>query len=438
MPAQPVTRTRSKAGTSAAPCAKLAVWLFLSFLLLYVGLTRGHFFSTDEIGVFQQTRSLWEHGDLYTAAINDSQQGRDGRYFVPWAVGQSFFAMPLYGLGKGVRVGLEQIGAESWIRAIAGPVVGEAPDKLWSGEVEIFFVNLYNCFVVAAVCSVFLMFNLRLGATPRWALAATIMLGLTTHLAGFSADFFQHPTEALFLLLTLYFLFRDSTAPHWRTRLLAGYSAGVMVCVRPSTFALLPALTAYLLWHAWRRIPDHSQLRERLRECLIEYAPFVAPVAAGFLVDLTVNYWKFESFSFAGGYARLITFNTPLYISLYGFLFSCGESIFLFTPLLVLAPFYFRPFARRYPAETALILAIGISSLLFFGKASTWNGQWYFGPRFLAHLVPPLLLPLGLWLEKLRPAAWLAVVPLALFGLLMEILHVFVNVTSVFFTTRAT
>src|SRR5258708_33881199 len=37
---------------------RLASWLFLSFLIFYVALTRGHFFLTDAVQVYQQTRSL--------------------------------------------------------------------------------------------------------------------------------------------------------------------------------------------------------------------------------------------------------------------------------------------------------------------------------------------------------------------------------------------
>ena len=92
----------------------------------------------------------------------------------------------------------------------------------------------------------------------------------------------------------------------------------------------------------------------------------------------------------AGSYGRLVPLNNPLLVGLYGFLFSVGDSIFLFTPLLILAPRYFAGFSRRYRAETITIAAIALVSLLFYSKAYLWHGQWSFGPRYLAHVLFPL------------------------------------------------
>jgi len=113
---------------------------------MYLPLTRGHFWSTDEVGVYHQTRSLWEHGNLDAApGLLNAVQGRGGRWFVPYGAGQSFLALPLYGLGKGVRRLLEGAGAQTWIQTFAGPVIGDQPDRRWGGDFEIFFVNLFNC-----------------------------------------------------------------------------------------------------------------------------------------------------------------------------------------------------------------------------------------------------------------------------------------------------
>jgi len=50
------------------------------------------------------------------------------------------------------------------------------------------------------------------------------------------------------------------------------------------------------------------------------------------------------------------------------------------------APWDFRPFARRYRAEAAVIAASLMVSLAVYGKLHFWHGQWYFGPRFLMPL----------------------------------------------------
>ena len=87
--------------------------MFLLLLATYVTITRGHFFSTDEIAVFQQTRSLWEHGDLDTAPLPNTFQASRGRYYAVYGPGQSVLALPFYAIGKAVRLGLERVGAQT-------------------------------------------------------------------------------------------------------------------------------------------------------------------------------------------------------------------------------------------------------------------------------------------------------------------------------------
>jgi hypothetical protein len=428
--------TNSDPGQETAAGSRVPLYIRLLFFLLaiYLPITRGHFWSTDEVGMYHQTRSLWEQGNFSTApGLLDSLPGRGGHSFVPWGVGQSILALPLYGLGKGVRHLLESAGAQRWIQTFAGPPIGDVPDRRWGGEVEIFFVNLFNCIAVAGLGTVFFAFNLGLGAAPRWALTATLMMGFASHIAGFSAGFFQHPAEALFLLWTFYFLFHDSLQASWRRRLMAGFAAAIMLVVRIQTAMLLPILAAYLFRHCWKRQQADLKCNRRLVAALMQCAPFLIPAAAGVLAAALVNYAKFGEFSIRGSYATLNPFTGSLWAHLYAYLFSPGESIFLFSPLLVVAPWYFRAFARRYGSETVVILTSLAISLTVYGKLHLWHGQWCFGPRFFMHLVPLLLLPLGIWLETLRRPAWIAVGSLVAFGVFVEVLHIAVNVSYVYY-----
>ncbi len=404
---------------------KIAAWLFAGFLALFVALTRGHFYLSDEVQVFQQTRSLWERGDLSVAPNINTVRGRGGLYYAQYGVGQSVLALPFYAAGKTVHRLLDRAGAASWIQTFAGPVIGD-PNFRWGGEVEIFFVNLFCAFVMAALVAVFYLFNLRLGAAPRWALISAVTVGLATHLTGFGVEFLQHPAEALFVLLAFYFLFEDSENPRARYRLLAGAMAGMLILVRASGVVLIPALTLYLFWNVYRRLHETAR-------AVAGCALFLIPAACAIFITMWVNYVKWGQASFSGSYQAFNTFTNSWLVSIYGYLFSPGQSIFLFSPILILAPVYFRPFAQRYRAETSAILGLTASYALFYGRSVTWHGQWCFGPRYLMAMVPLLTLPLGLWLGSIRRRAWLAIVPLLLAGAFIEVLHVAVNVSYVFY-----
>jgi len=407
----------------------IAAWIFVGFLAIYIALTRGHFYSADEVEVFQQTRSLWERGDLAVAPQINTIPGRDGRYYAQYGIGQTVLAIPFYWLGKQVHKFLTVAGADSGIKIFEGPLIGD-PDKRYGGEVEIFFVTLFGAFVMAALMAVFFLFNIRLGASPRAAIAATVILGLTTHVAGFSVEFLQHPAEALFLLLAFYFLFADAARPRARYRWLAGAAASMMILVRASSLILLPPLTVYLLWRALNRSrtePGHRAIWNVVRGGV----DFVIPVLAAIFVTMAVNHAKFGRYSISGSYLAFNHFSNSYLVSFYGWLFSPGQSLFLFSPILLLAPVYFLPFAKNRLPETAAILGLTASYAFFYGLSGSWHGQWCFGPRLLMALVPLLVLPLARWLEGLRPLACYAVVLLAMIGAFVEILHIAVNVSYV-------
>ncbi len=407
--------------------ASLQVWVFLSFLVFYIGVTRGHFWTTDEIEVYQQTESLAERGNLAVAPVfTNTVTGRDGRTYAPYGAGQSVLSVPLYELGRAVHVGLNAIGAQSWVDTFAGQTIGQ-PGKYWSGQIEIFFVNLFNAFAGAALMAVFFSFSCRLGAKPAWALPATAILGIASHLAGFTTGYLQHIAEGLFPLWAFYQLHEDRLTPSSRSRLLAGASVCIMLLVRPSTVVFLPTLALYLVWNAWQR--RGKQTAEVIRETL----PFIGWGVAGFLTVCAVNYWKLGEFSFEGSYAHINPLNTPWTVGLYGFLYTPGESVFLFSPMLILAPWWFSRFQRENRAETTAILVMSVTYLLVFSKAYPWHGQWSFGPRYLAATLPLLLLPLGGWIQTMRRERRIWLTPLLAVSLLVSALHIFVNVSYVYY-----
>ncbi|MBI2820846.1 MAG: glycosyltransferase family 39 protein [Acidobacteria bacterium] len=422
---------RIVAPSGIAPQARAALWIFLAFTFLYIGITRGHFVGTDEIAVYQTTRSLWEEGNLSTSPVNNTFVGRGGRYYAVYNAGQSIAALPLYGLGKILGRNLAEGGRDDWIETLAGPVIGENKEWRWGGEIEIFFVNLLNCFITGLLCALFYAFNLRLGAASRWSLASTALLGLTSFVAPFATGFLQHSSEALFLLWALYFLHSDAERPSRGSRAWAGVLAALMLVFRFPAVVALPGLSLYLLWNLWQRRPPGTNARNFPMRAFWQALPFAAPVAAGVALHMGINAIKFGTVSLAGKYGEA-SFSTPLLEGLYGLLLSPGESLFLFTPLLVLAPWTCRHLMRRHRGETLLLLLLAASYLVFYGSFEFWHGLWSsLGPRYLVPIVPLLLLPLAGWMEHAGRRSWLAVAPLAAAGLWVQLLHVAVNFSYV-------
>lgn len=396
---------------------RIATLVFVTFLVLYVATTRGHFVSTDEVTVYQAAQSLWEKGDA-SVRVHDTREvfrGRGGAIYGQYNSGQSIAVLPLYAIGRAVD---RSLAADSvWRRVLAGHRLSR-PGVVWSGEIPIFFVNLFNAFVTAALMVVFFALVLQMTQSTRWSLIATLLLGSTTFIAPFSNGFFQHAGEALFSLSAFTLFFLDRRAPGLRLRVAAGALLAVMIVFRFPAIIALPGLLAYHAASVWVR-------RQNVRRAVTELLPALSGVAAGYLLHALDQYWKFGSTSIVG-YQNL-GFSTPLAVGIYGYLLSPGMSVFVYTPLLVLLPFAIPAFYARFRTETLFLLLHACVYLVAYGRYTEWSGLWYFGPRYLAPLVPFLFLPVAVWMSEKRERSLVAVVPLALAGLWMQVIHVGAN-----------
>jgi hypothetical protein len=81
-------------------------------------------------------------------------------------------------------------------------------------------------------------------------------------------------------------------------------------------------------------------------------------------------------------------------------LFSPGKSVFLYVPLLLACPFALYAFGRRFRTEAVFIALVSIITLVESGLWWAWWGGWCWGPRFLVVLMPFLVLPMGVLLER--------------------------------------
>jgi hypothetical protein len=410
-------------------------WIFLAFVSVFVLVTRGHFQTIDEVAVYQQTRSLWSRGDLDVAKMINTRVGRNGRRYSPYGAGQSIAAVPFYAAGTLLR---NVIGDKSDLAgALKGPMIKRSPELLWGGEIEIFAVALFGAFVTASLCVLFFAFSLHLGTTVRSALVGVSAFGLSSQVAGYSTTFFQHSLETLMVFGSFLMLFVHSRRPSsWRAAS-AGALLGYAVLTRIQTLVLVPALSAYFLWNTLGKSSSHALVRRSFVGAIRQCAPFFALLALGIAAHIGVNAFKFGQATVTGRYAGA-RFDTPLLESMFGFLFSPGESIFVFSPALLLLPLYWPPFYRRFRAEAICIAGVATSYLLFYGKFRHWHGQWCFGPRYLLALVPFLMLPMAVWWDRAKLWQRVLCIVLSGIGAFVQVLSVAVNFSTVFYYEQYT
>lgn len=377
-------------GSRVASDRRVALWLGLCAALFYLPFTTGFFRGSDEVGVFQTTRALFETADLAVPEIVHTYRGRDGRNYSVFAVGQPVLALPFYGFGRLMG----SLFPPSWSAALAGPEVTEGEIR-FGGSVEIFAVGLYAPCAGGLLVALFFLFQRRLGVSRRSALAASLMLGASTYAAALSTFFLRHVTEALAIVGSLYALYGFKKTGDRRLLALGSLLASGVLLIRVPAAVGGPALAGYALWTLAER-------RRAGREDSLAAigAALAVPAAAVAAIHLGVNYWRWGTWLASPMLAQQAYFGTPLAVGVSGLLLSPGTSLFLYSPPLLLIPATLAAFWRSHRAECVALLAICLSFLVLGAKFELWHGLWSApGPRMIFVATPLLMLPLGGWLD---------------------------------------
>ncbi len=406
---------------------RIAFLLGCASLLFFLPLQHGHFKGTDELGIFEMTRSLVERGDLAVPPIRHTAIGRDGRRYSYFAPGQAVLSTPLYALARPLRA-LLPASASS---ALAGPPNQRGPNH-YGGELENLLVGLFAPLSTAALVALFFVFQRQLGVSRSTSAILAALLATSTHTAVMATYFLRHTTEALTLMGSLLFIQRYASGGSLGQLAIGAALASGTVLIRVPAAIAAPALAAYIGWALHAR----GDLGERGRRLAQALSAVLLPLGLALLAHASINQLKWGSWLYSPMLEQQSRMNTPLWRGMAGLLLSPGSSVIVYSPLLLLAPAGLIALWRKRRAETLAIVSLAATFLLFYSKFDGWSGLWSApGPRYLYLLVPLLLLPLGLWLDGLdaraRKLAWGAVAVLAAGGIWVQFVSIFVRWGSV-------
>jgi hypothetical protein len=257
----------------------------------------------------------------------------------------------------------------------------------------------------ALVAWLFFRLCLRHGATPRVARFAALLLAAGSILWVYARYPFTEIVQVA--CFTGFFSEAAQLAKKLdrRTALGAGLWAGMLINTKYIYALCLPgALLVIVLAH---------------RQSLRPLGRALAQTAVGFLPGLVMlllyNFIRFGSVTNTGYRKVGDVMVENVLVSLWGFLFSPGKSIFLYAPPLALAVLGLPRFWRQHRSTVLLMLVTIVPLMLFYGRFPSWPGDWAWGPRYLVFAVPVLLLPVIAFLPNVRwPGRSLAVAVLAL------------------------
>jgi hypothetical protein len=425
--------------------------LFLACLGFYLLTTSGHFYAADEETVYRVTESLVER---HTFAVPDTwgvigtQRDAGGALYAQYTPGQSLVALPLYLLGKAM--------------AHFFPADQE-------GFITRFCVSLLNAFVTAATVALLYRLTrlLRYGAPAALALALiyAVASGAWPH----GRTFFAEPLTALLLLLSFVGIEsavgsrqsaeRGSPAVGRRssvdegqtppggdsgagapshslptadcrlpTLLASGLAALGAVVVKPQGAIALPILGLFLLGRVWASGAGDWRTRLwRVTRAVAAWSLGLLLVAVPFALYNTAIYGGPLNTGYGAGTPDV--FRTPFLTGLYGLTVSSGKGILWYTPPIVLAVAGWWGFFRRQRAAALACLGLLLVHLGFYSRVDYWHGDGSWGPRYLAIVLPFLLLPAVSILDGLRarPLRRTIVGAIVALGIAVQLLGVLVN-----------
>ncbi len=328
--------------------------------------------------------------------------------------------------------GLQTVDVEPAQPLLSTPLYWLAYRIPWVGNVHALL--LFNSIITALMAVVLFFYALDLGYHERTAAVGTLLFGLTTIALPYARTLFREPLTTLSLLAAAFLLRR------WRCTFTAGekrHRIWLVLGVAVTLLALLSKEAALLALPALVALAFPGAKRLKIgRWGLIGIAAGLLAVVLTMLLLFYQSQWvaipgRFEFIT------RLFAFRRGLPHAWYGaagYLVSPGKSIWMFSPILILAlgaPFVL-PRARW--RESWLPLGLMLLFALSYGaiRRRMWYGGADWGSRYMVPLTPFLMiaaLPLidrMLNSARLWPRIVLAV--LGLWGLAVQIDGVYVNV----------
>ncbi len=260
---------------------------------------------------------------------------------------------------------------------------------------------LFNMIVTAVTAALLFLYALRLGYGRDVALLIGGLFGVATIAWPYAGYFYSEPLMGLFLTLAAYFglAFLQERKPLFL--LGGGLSMGWAVVTRLTNAPLVPVYYAYVLGPALIALARSRALRSLVREGLI----LSLGVGAGLGVIALYNFMRFLD-PFRSGYADTVGFWTPLFQGLYGLFVSPEKSLFLFAPVLILAPLSLVLFLRRHRREGVFLLIFIAIPTVTFAKWMDWEGGLAWGPRYLVSIVPLAMILAAPGLDWVLHRSW--------------------------------
>lgn len=392
---------------------RTALLLFLFLNCMYLATSTGRVRSIDEIDPVLQSESLLlRQSTAIPQAVNSGiwfgKHDRNGVARSAWPFGHGLVVVPWSALGHYVLARLPGIPNEIADLAITTAIC-------WSSAT----------FAALAVSACFLLF-VKIGVTRRDALACALLAAFSTPLFVYSGWLFSEPLSTALFIIAALFLFGTGRPPSLPSLVPAALLLAFSMHVRPAntlTVAIF-ILGAVLL----DRSNPESSIRYRTTAVLLVVVGVSGVLYLIRNYELFGNPLDFGVPPIAENGKDLESWHNPFWRGVFGFLFSPGKSVFLFSPPIILGILGVSRLWKRNRALCFIAVAAPLANLVLYSFRTQWEGSYCYGPRYLLPSITLLLFPIAALFQDpprwFRPMFWLT----ATSGFIVQVIGLSTNI----------
>lgn len=232
----------------------------------------------------------------------------------------------------------------------------------------------------------------------------------------------MEPTSVLFILLSIYFLFRFGKSKQEKNLILSGFFFFLLLFSKAYYLVTLPAFIAYILFDGRKEARNekrgtrNEELEMKNEERITGLSIFHFPLSISllikkyffffspliFLLPLYLLSNKYNFGAYLGGQYNLkdeLLGGENVVFGIYGLLLSFGKSIFIYNPILIISVLLFRKYFQKYKKEALFLILYSIFLILFVAQIHWWSDETW-GPRYLFSLAPLWILPFAVFDSK--------------------------------------
>jgi hypothetical protein len=379
-----------------------AACLFAAVLAAYLATASGSLSTQDAAAVYAQTKSLVERGaiDVPLEISGERWLGIDGRYHLPFGIGQAVYNMPFYAAGRlAVR--------------LTGIRVGGSEEPILKASVA-----LGNT-VAAAICVVIVfLFSWRVSTSTRDALLAALVCAFGSPMWPYSKFGFNAAVTAAAVSIGIYGLYVGKTTRRVGPCVWGALALGAAVMTRHEM------LLAGMAGFAWLALADRPWDRIRRMQVVV-VGGLLATAACAWMGFNLIRFGQPFEAGFAPAFGAM---------GIVGLLASPAASIVVYCPLTVVGLAGLRRLLKYDHPSGSLIGGVSLVLFVFYALMDDWIGTRSYGPRYLVPLLPLMFVALSVGRCRTatgalkRPKMWVTVATLSV---LVQIPAVTMNFVTV-------